>query len=61
MGPTSGVEIKPRAKFKIKRKKDKIPVPSRSDKNVSVSTVEVPSEDILLEVYSSWYVVILSL
>ena len=61
MGPTSDVEIKPGATFKIKRKKDKIPVSSRSDKNISVSTVEVPSEDILLEVYSSWYVVILSL
>ena len=57
MGPTSGVEIKPRAKFKIKRKKDKIPVSPTSEKTISVSTVEVPSENILLEVYSSWYVV----
>ena len=61
MGPTSGVEIKPGATFKIKRRKDKIPVSSTSEKNSSVSTVEVPSESILLEVYSSWYVVMVSL
>ena len=51
MGPTSDVEIKPKSVFKIKckSKKEKISVSS-----ASVSTVEVPSENIQ-EVYSSWY------